>query len=93
MPWLPIEELRHREYWTPGEVARVLGRTPAYWVALFERGALRGYVENRHRRIEAASAREYLRELSERTCPKPVRVGEISPDAIRAYEIAMGIDN
>jgi hypothetical protein len=61
---MTVEDLKHREYWTPTEAARVLGRTAAYWRDLLDRKAVTGYrTETKRAQINASSAREYLRSL------------------------------
>lgn len=61
-----IDELRVREYWTPPEAARVLGRGCAYWRAAFDSGAVAGYRDGRTRHLQAASARAHLARKAER---------------------------
>lgn len=58
-------ELVHREYWTPDEAARVLGRSSGFWRNAFDTQLVTGYRdgERGNRNIAAASARAYLHAL------------------------------
>lgn len=57
-----MDELVLREYWKPGEAARVLGRGSAFWTARFDAGEVEGYrTEKGHRHLLAESARAFLR--------------------------------
>lgn len=81
MSRIDIAELKEREYWTCGQAARVLGRSPGVWSALFDAGHVRGYrTEGGRREINADSARAYLESLSphvEQPAPKPLNVGAL----------------
>lgn len=67
MPKAPqIDELAKRKYWTPGQAARVLGRSGEFWTRLFDAGVVAGYTEKGPsgrvaRYLAAASAEAYLR--------------------------------
>lgn len=60
-------DLAHREYWSPAECARVLGRGADWWAEAYDAGRVTGYAEpkqnGKRRYIRAASARAYLDSL------------------------------
>lgn len=64
---VPAADLRHREYWTPTQAARVLGRGKSFWRDAFDRGLIEGYTESAngsgrlYRYLSADSARALLR--------------------------------
>lgn len=67
---VPIDELKHREYWTPQEAARVLGRGRDFWAAAFDDPdtVVTGYTENTNRRgptryLLAETCRAHLESL------------------------------
>ena len=71
-------DLAAREYWTPAQAARVLGRGAWFWRRLFDAEAVGGYPMTgrdgkKRRYIEAASARAYLAGLAARE--KPAETG------------------
>lgn len=84
-PKVPIAELRDREYWTPEQTAKVLGRGKVFWCQLFDAGTIRGHrfggkrtddkPNGVNRYIEAASARAYLNALTAAR-PQPVLTGK-----------------
>lgn len=58
---LSIEQLREREYWTPGDCARVLGHGRTFWVRALDEGHVEGYrLKGRARYLLVSSARAYL---------------------------------
>jgi hypothetical protein len=59
-PRLSTEELRTREFWTPTQCARVLGRGADYWRQAYEGGNVEGYDDGGRRYLNAASARAHL---------------------------------
>ena len=65
-----IEELKHREWWTPQECSDVLGRAAQFWRDAYWNKKVSGYTtgnpEKRHIRIRAESARAYLESLCEK---------------------------
>ena len=88
MPKVSTAELRDREYWTPEQAARVLGRGADFWRQAFHRGDVDGYpVPRKVRRkgelldgeavhIFASSARAYLQRLGA-SRPRPQRNNDI----------------
>lgn len=64
---MPIQELVHQEYWTPPQVARVLGHGVDFWKAAFDDGRVKGHrgkmKQGSPRMIKAQSARAYLEML------------------------------
>lgn len=65
MSRVSVADLKEREYWTPGEAAKVLGRGARYWVSKFDQQVVSGYqTETGRRYLEANSARAHLRDLS-----------------------------
>lgn len=61
---ISIDELRGREYWRPGEAARVLGRGVDFWRLAFDEKRVDGYTERTRgktvRYLDAASCRALL---------------------------------
>ncbi len=63
---IKTEELRHREFWTPQQAARVLGRGQSFWRLAFDQGLVDGYIEGangagrQYRYLRADSARALL---------------------------------
>lgn len=80
------EDLVYREYWTPQQTARVLGRGQAFWRLAFDQGLIDGYVENlngagrKYRYLRADSARALLeRRITKRT-PVAGHTGRLMAD-------------
>jgi hypothetical protein len=69
-----IHELTAREYWSPHDAARVLGRGPDFWRIAYDNADVEGYDEyvggKRRRYLMAASARAYLQERCRRSVPR-----------------------
>jgi len=79
MTRIATEDLAHREYWTPQQAARVLGRGQAFWRLAFDQGLIDGYVENlnaagrQYRYLRADSARALLeRRISDHRATKRI---------------------
>jgi hypothetical protein len=57
-------DLHGREFWTPAQCARVLGRGADYWRIAYDNGDVEGYDEvmagKRRRYLSSASARGHL---------------------------------
>ena len=76
---LPTEVLRSREYWTPRQAGRILGRGTAFWQSVFDQQLVEGYSQKspggrRYRYLSAQSCRDYLDRLSdEERAKKPPR--------------------
>jgi hypothetical protein len=69
-PRTSIEVLRHREYWTPAQASRVLGRSAHFWREAFDRKWVEGYRGSgyqQRRYIRSESARAFLEKGGEAT--------------------------
>jgi len=91
---IPMEILRSREYWTPRQAARVLGRSNAFWQAAFDQQLVEGYSQKspggrRYRYLSAQSCRSYLDRLSnEERAKKPPR-----PDPPKPFPAPTAVRN
>ena len=68
MPKVETADLAAREYWTPEQAARILGRGAQFWRRLYDAGTVRGYdvagERRKQRYLLAASARAHLAGLT-----------------------------
>lgn len=53
-------DLRDREYWTPPQAARVLGKGADFWREACWNGWVRNRLEGRRRYLNAMDARDFL---------------------------------
>ena len=68
---MTISELKSREYWTPEEASRVLGRGRGFWRNAFDLARVQGYRCGRARHLNAESARAYLQALTVKRAAGP----------------------
>lgn len=70
-------QLAYREFWTPRECARILGRGAEYWRSRYRQGHVDGYIERGALRIRlyinAASARAWLQSKQEARIDRAVQ--------------------
>ncbi len=79
-------DLVHREYWTPGEAARVMGRGADFWRHAFDRGSVTGYADGKRRYICAQSARDFLSAQPQRIAPVG---GQDCAEAMRQFRASV----
>lgn len=87
MPKVATAELRDREYWTPEQAARVLGRGADFWRRAFDGNKVDGYATKTNQRttryILAESARGYLRRQG---AGRPRAFGNLTQAALAAFD-------
>lgn len=73
MPKVETADLAAREYWTPEQAARILGRGAQFWRRLYDAGTVTGYdvtgEKRKQRYLLAASARAHLAGLTQARRP------------------------
>lgn len=87
---LNIEEVKHRDYWTPCEAGRVLGHGDGtMWAKLFDDGIIAGHVtEGNHRKLLASSCRAYLSVLDQDRRDRVRRESEQERKRLRARRMS-----
>jgi hypothetical protein len=78
-PRVATSDLHGREFWTPAQCARVLGRGADYWRIAYDNGDVEGYDEvmarKRRRYLSSASARGHLQARCARVLVQPDESG------------------
>ena len=89
-----VEDLKHREYLTPNEAARVFGRTDDFYRGLYRESRITGYGHTTHRGsmsltilyLNTESIRAYLASLCKPVVDRPAKLPRMS-ELLRAEGI------
>ena len=91
-PKLSTDELQDREYLTPQQVARILGRSRAFWAQAFDSGQVNGYTQRspggrKYRYLKVSSARALIEqfELEEQMNRKSKQDKRVSGNALKRF--------